>query len=110
VLVACYRGEHAFVPQRVMQEFWTPAGIVPRSTWCLGWDSPSPQHSSAGEHFSSHSVGHLGFTGTSLWIDLERQVHVVILSNRVHPCRDNDKIQAFRPALHNVVMRVVLGK
>ncbi len=110
ILLACYRGEHTFIPQSVMQEFWMPAGIVPGSTWCLGWDSPSPQKSSAGEYFSSHSVGHLGFTGTSLWIDLERHVHVIVLSNRVHPRRDNDKIQAFRPALHNAVMQVVLGK
>jgi CubicO group peptidase (beta-lactamase class C family) len=109
VLVACYQGTHSFIPQNVMREFWTPAGIVPGSTWCLGWDSPSPQNSSAGEYFSSHSVGHLGFTGTSLWIDLARQVHVIVLSNRVHPRRDNDKIQMFRPALHNAVMQAVLG-
>jgi CubicO group peptidase (beta-lactamase class C family) len=59
--------------------------------------------------FSPHSVGHLGFTGTSIWIDLEKQVHVIVLSNRVHPRRDNDKIHAFRPVLHNAIMRVVLG-
>jgi len=109
VLISCHRGSHSFLPQHVLQEFWTPAGIVPGSTWCLGWDSPSLQHSSAGDYFSSHSVGHLGFTGTSIWIDLERYVHVIVLSNRVHPRRDNDKIQAFRPALHNTVMRVILG-
>lgn len=108
VLVACYQGTHSFIPQNVMREFWTSAGIVPGSTWCLGWDSPSPQNSSAGEYFSSHSVGHLGFTGTSLWVDLDRQVHVIVLSNRVHPRRENDKIQAFRPALHNAVMRIIL--
>jgi CubicO group peptidase (beta-lactamase class C family) len=110
VLVACYQGAHSFLPQQIVQEFWTRAGIVSGSTWCLGWDSPSAQNSSAGDYFSSHSVGHLGFTGTSLWIDLEQQTHVIVLSNRVHPRRDNDKIQAFRPALHNAVMRVVLGK
>jgi len=108
VLVACYRGEHAFIPQHVMQTFWTRADIVPGSTWCLGWDSPSPYNSSAGEYFSSHSVGHLGFTGTSLWVDLDRHLHVIVLSNRVHPHRSNDAIQAFRPALHNAVMRVIL--
>ena len=110
VLVACYHGTHSFIPQPVIREFWTRAEIVPGSTWCLGWDSPSPQNSSAGEYFSSHSVGHLGFTGTSLWIDLARQVHVILLSNRVHPRRDNDKIQTFRPALHNAAMQAVLEK
>lgn len=108
ILVACYRGQHAFIPQHIMQEFWTRADIVPGSTWCLGWDSPSPQYSSAGDHFSPRSIGHLGFTGTSVWIDIARQLHVVVLSNRVHPRRDNDKIQAFRPALHNAVMQGVL--
>ena len=110
VLVACYHDAHSFIPQPVIREFWTRADIVPGSTWCLGWDSPSPQNSSAGEYFSSQSIGHLGFTGTSLWIDLARQVHVILLSNRVHPRRDNDKIQMFRPALHNAAMQAVLEK
>jgi CubicO group peptidase (beta-lactamase class C family) len=107
-LVACYHGAYAFLPAPIVQEFWTRDGRVHESTWALGWDTPSPQHSSAGELFSAHSVGHLGFTGTSLWIDLERQVQVIILSNRVHPRRDNEKIKSFRPALHNAVMRAVL--
>jgi serine-type D-Ala-D-Ala carboxypeptidase len=109
-LIACYRGESDFLPATVVREFWTRDDRVPGSTWALGWDTPSPQQSSAGEFFSPHSVGHLGFTGTSVWIDLERHVHVIVLSNRVHPQRDNDKIQAFRPALHNAIMQVVLGE
>lgn len=110
VLSACYRGEHSFLPAEIVREFWTRQENVPGSTWCLGWDAPSPQHSSAGELFSPHSVGHLGFTGTSIWIDLEKQVHVIVLSNRVHPRRDNEKIHAFRPVLHNAIMRAVLGE
>ena len=109
-LIACYRGESDFLPATIIREFWTRADRVPGSTWALGWDTPSPQQSSAGEFFSPHSVGHLGFTGTSLWIDLDRHVHVIVLSNRVHPQRDNDKIQAFRPVLHNAIMQVVLGE
>jgi CubicO group peptidase (beta-lactamase class C family) len=110
VLIRCYQGEHTFLPSALVREFWTRDKSVPGSTWALGWDTPSPQHSSAGELFSPLSVGHLGFTGTSLWIDLQRQTHVIVLSNRVHPRRDNEKIQTFRPALHDAVMRVVLGK
>ncbi len=109
-LIACYQGTQTFVPSAVVREFWTRDGRVPDSTWALGWDTPSAHHSSAGELFSSHSVGHLGFTGTSVWIDLDRQIHVILLSNRVHPRRENDKIKAFRPRLHNAVMRAVLGK
>jgi serine-type D-Ala-D-Ala carboxypeptidase len=109
-LVACYLGTQTFLPAAVMREFWTRDGRVQGSTWALGWDTPSAHHSSAGELFSPRSVGHLGFTGTSVWIDLERQVHVILLSNRVHPRRDNDKIRAFRPVLHNAVMQAVLEK
>jgi serine-type D-Ala-D-Ala carboxypeptidase len=110
VLLACYRGEHSFLPAEIVREFWTRQESVPGSTWCLGWDTPSLQWSSAGQFFSPHSVGHLGFTGTSIWVDLDKQVHVIALSNRVHPRRENDKIQAFRPMLHDTIMQVVLGK
>jgi CubicO group peptidase (beta-lactamase class C family) len=110
VLLACYRGEHPFLPAEVVREFWTRQEQAPDSTWCLGWDTPSPQRSSAGQFFSPHSVGHLGFTGTSIWIDLDKQVHVIVLSNRVHPRRENDKIHAFRPILHDTIMQVVTGK
>ena len=110
LLIGCYQGEHPFLPSALVREFWTRDRNVPGSTWALGWDTPSPQHSSAGELFSSLSVGHLGFTGTSLWIDLQRQTHVIVLSNRIHPRRDNEKIQTFRPALHTAIMQVVLGR
>jgi serine-type D-Ala-D-Ala carboxypeptidase len=110
VLLACYRGEHAFLPAPLMRECWTPTHSVPGSTWALGWDTPSPKGSSTGGLFSPRSVGHLGFTGASLWIDLDRQIHVIMLSNRVHPRRSNDKIHAFRPVLHDTIMRTVLGE
>jgi CubicO group peptidase (beta-lactamase class C family) len=50
-------------------------------------------------------VGHLGFTGTSLWWDLERNCHIILLSNRVHPTRKNEKIKGFRPAIHDLIMQ-----
>src|SRR5262249_20074778 len=58
VLKACWRNAHQFLPQRIVQEFWTRDRTVADSTWCLGWDTPSPTNSSAGTHFSPHSVGH----------------------------------------------------
>ena len=109
-LIACHRGDYAFLPAGLMREFWTRDGNVADSTWALGWDTPSAQNSSAGNLFSPLSVGHLGFTGTSVWIDLEKNIHVIVLSNRVHPSRDNEKMKTFRPALHNAVMRTVQGK
>jgi serine-type D-Ala-D-Ala carboxypeptidase len=84
--------------------FWQRQEMVPGSTWALGFDTPSSENSSAGEHFSPHSVGHLGFTGTSFWMDLEQEVLVVLLTNRVYPSRNNEKLKAFRPKLHNLIM------
>ncbi|HXQ23276.1 MAG TPA: serine hydrolase domain-containing protein [Candidatus Acidoferrales bacterium] len=103
----CYHNLNPMIPQRIVQEFWTRNAAVPDSTWCLGWDTPSPQGSSAGSHFSPHSVGHLGFTGTSVWLDLEHNRHVLLLSNRVHPNRDNDTIRAFRPFIHDLIVKAV---
>ncbi len=72
----------------------------------LGWDLRSPEgHSSAGDFFSNSSYGHLGFTGTSIWIDPEKQLAVILLSNRVYPTSDNIKIRSFRPLLHNTVIQ-----
>ncbi|MCL2457237.1 MAG: beta-lactamase family protein [Desulfobulbus sp.] len=72
--------------------------------WALGFDRPTPGQSSSGRHFSSRSVGHLGFTGTSLWIDPERGLVVVLLTNRVHPSRENQKIRLFRPFFHDYLL------
>ena len=70
----------------------------------LGFETPILTESSCGRYFSRESVGHLGFTGTSFWMDLERSVIVILLTNRIHPSRDNKKIKAFRPKLHDTVM------
>ena len=74
----------------------------PGSSRALGWDTPS-ENSSAGEHFSVHSIGHLGFSGCSLWIDLEAAVAIVLLTNRTWPDRQSQLIRAVRPAFHNAV-------
>jgi beta-glucosidase-like glycosyl hydrolase/CubicO group peptidase (beta-lactamase class C family) len=70
----------------------------------LGWDMKSKEGSSAGDVFSMSSFGHLGFTGTSIWADPERNVFVVFLTNRIHPNRANNRISKVRPALHDAVM------
>jgi CubicO group peptidase (beta-lactamase class C family) len=82
---------------------------VPDSTWALGWDTPSSQGSSAGTRVSSRAVGHLGFTGTSLWIDLERDAHVILLTNRVHPDRHDERIREVRPQVHDAVWEALDG-
>jgi CubicO group peptidase (beta-lactamase class C family) len=80
------------------------------SNWCCGFDTPSKHGSSSGRYFSEKTVGHLGFTGTSFWIDLAKGIAVVLLTNRVHPNRENEKIKRFRPLFHNTVMKKVLGE
>ncbi|MGE3539427.1 MAG: serine hydrolase domain-containing protein [Candidatus Tectimicrobiota bacterium] len=82
----------------------TPVG----TTRALGWDTPTPGSSSAGTLFSADSIGHLGFTGCSLWIDLRQQVTVVLCTNRVHPSRHATGIRWLRPAVHNAVMRALV--
>jgi CubicO group peptidase (beta-lactamase class C family) len=76
------------------------------NTRTLGWMAPTPD-SSSGKYFSSRSFGHLGFTGTSIWIDPDRKLFVILLTNRVYPTRANDKITAMRPAVHNAVMEAL---
>ncbi len=93
-----------YLKPETVRAFFTRQDMVKESTWCLGWDTPSQENSSAGEYFSHNSVGHTGFTGTSVWMDLDQDVVVVLLTNRVHPTRNNDKIRAFRPRLHDLIM------
>jgi CubicO group peptidase (beta-lactamase class C family) len=106
-LNGCLRGENAFLPQALLQEFLSRDETVKNSTRALGWDTPSESESASGQWFSSHSVGHLGFTGTSVWWDLEKRCHVVLLSNRVHPTRRNEKIRKFRPYIHDLIMQAL---
>jgi CubicO group peptidase (beta-lactamase class C family) len=104
-----YRGErHDYFKPEIVREFFRRQDIVKGSSWALGWDTPSAIDSSSGEYFSPRSLGHLAFTGSSLWMDLDRDIAVVFLTNRIHPTRDNQRIKAFRPALHNLIMQEIL--
>ena len=76
---------------------------VPKSSRALGWDTMLPT-SSCGTLMSASAIGHTGFTGTSLWIDSEADLYVVLLTNRVCPSRTNDAILEVRPAFHDAVM------
>jgi CubicO group peptidase (beta-lactamase class C family) len=87
-----------------LDEFLRRAYPDPANTWALGFDTPAAVGSSAGRHFSRETVGHLGFTGTSFWMDLRRKLTVILLTNRIHPTRANEKIKEFRPVLHDAVM------
>ena len=70
----------------------------------MGFDTKVGDDSAMGKRASADTFGHLGFTGTSYVCDPERELVVVLLSNRVHPSRANEKIRAFRPAFHDGVL------
>ncbi len=91
------------VGSETLAEFVRPDGRVPGSDRALGWQVASPENS-AGPDLSSEAYGHTGFTGTSLWVDPPRRLVVVLLSNRVHPTRENVAIVGLRPALHSAVV------
>ena len=94
------------VQAATIQEFtraWPASEGSPRG---LGWDKPC-EPSSAGRYFSPSSYGHLGYTGTSFWIDPEKDLYVVLLTNRVHPSRSNEAIRNIRPAVHDAVVEAL---
>jgi serine-type D-Ala-D-Ala carboxypeptidase len=97
-------GENGVVHRDVIREFWRPADIA-GSTWRLGWDGPSASGSQAGSKMSRAAVGHLGFTGCSIWIDPRRALWIVLLTNRVHPTvREDPRFRGFRAAVHDAAL------
>jgi len=108
-LSRCLHGADDFLPRSVLVEFFTKDRSVANSRFTLGWDTPAVEKSASGSAFSARTVGHLGFTGTSIWWDLEKNCHIVLLTNRVHPTRKNDKIRAFRPRIHDLIMKAMFS-
>ncbi len=94
---------HRILKRSTIAEFIVPQAIA-NNTRTLGWVVPT-EGSSSGHYFSVHSYGHTGFTGTTIWIDPDRQLFVVLLTNRVNPTRENMKIAQVRPAVHDAVMK-----
>jgi len=97
-----------YAHQRILRratiaEFTAPQPLA-NNVRTLGWVVPT-ENSSSGHYFSSHSYGHTGFTGTTIWIDPDRQLFVILLTNRVHPTRENHKIAEVRPAVHDAIMK-----
>jgi CubicO group peptidase (beta-lactamase class C family) len=96
-------GAGRLAPPESWQRALTREATVPGSTRALGFDTPSAEGSSGGRHLSARAVGHLGFTGTSLWVDPARALVVALLSNRTLPGRHNLGIRDFRPRFHDCV-------
>ncbi len=106
-MFGCYSGgpSHDIFQQGLLKEFLEYGKGTERA---LGFDRPAENGSASGCLFSDNSVGHLGFTGTSFWMDLDRSIIIILLTNRVHPDRKNEKIRDFRPVLHDAVMETLL--
>jgi CubicO group peptidase (beta-lactamase class C family) len=96
---------HRILRRATIAQFTTPQQLS-SGTRTLGWAVPT-EGGSSGHYFSPHTFGHTGFTGTSIWIDPDRQLFVVLLTNRVHPTRENQQIAQLRPAFHDAVMQAL---
>ncbi|HTI42390.1 MAG TPA: serine hydrolase domain-containing protein [Vicinamibacterales bacterium] len=96
-------GRSGVFRRTTLEEFVSKRADIPGSSRALGWDTMLPT-SSCGTKMSARAFGHTGFTGTSLWIDAEKDVYVVLLTNRVHPTRSNEAIKRIRPAVHDSVI------
>jgi CubicO group peptidase (beta-lactamase class C family) len=101
------RSRKGFVDQHLLQQALDfDQGFGGRA---LGFDRPTQGASSSGRYFSGRSVGHLGFSGVSFWLDPEKDMSVVLLTNRIHPSRVNEKIRQFRPWFHDQIVTAWRG-
>ena len=106
--VDSWHGRSDVLPPERVREFATRQRLPEDSDWALGWDTPTAGVSSSGKHFSAQSVGHLGFTGTSVWIDLEREAIVVMLTNRIHQVAKRSRFD-LRPTIHDAILEAFLS-
>lgn len=97
-----WHGRNPSLPNARVREFSTRQHLPADSDWALGWDTPTKGASSSGQYFSENSVGHLGFTGTSVWIDLSRELIVVMLTNRIHQVAKRSRFE-LRPKIHDAI-------
>jgi CubicO group peptidase (beta-lactamase class C family) len=107
-LLDVWHGRSEAFPSELLRTFFTRQDCPRGSDWALGWDTPTPGSSSSGRFFSQRSVGHLGFTGTSVWVDLEREAVVVMLTNRVHLVTKRSPFR-LRPAIHDLILEAFLA-
>jgi CubicO group peptidase (beta-lactamase class C family) len=102
-LYAAYQGHKSgLFDKETVHQLWKRRETPPGATWALGFDTPRDQDSSAGKLFSSRSVGHLGFTGCSFWLDPCSGIMVILLTNRTALRPPNTNIRRFRPLIHDL--------
>lgn len=109
-LVRCWRGESTWIPREVVREFIPEEKAKPAGDeYACGWSRPSRKNSASGHRFSANAIGHLGYTGCSIWIDLAADFWIVLLTNRIHPSTTNQKIKFFRPMIHDLIHDELIG-
>jgi CubicO group peptidase (beta-lactamase class C family) len=106
--VDAWHEREGLLPARWVREFCRRQRLPEKSDWALGWDTPTAGASSSGSLFSQNSIGHLGFTGTSLWIDLEQRAVVVMLTNRLHLVAKRSRFD-LRPVIHDHILDAFLS-
>lgn len=99
-------GQSKWLKQKTAQKFTSRSYLVPHSHWAVGWDTPSEPNSTSGHFFSPASFGALGYPGCSVWVDPRIEAFVVLLTNRVHPSRYDDRIKRFRPTIHDALVNL----
>ena len=103
IVLNTFRRDTALGRRHTMHAFATRTTDVPGSSRAIGWDTMLPT-SSCGTLMRPTAIGHTGFTGSSLWIDWERDLYIVLLTNRVHPSRENNALKGLRGRIHDAVV------
>lgn len=108
-LIKAYHGKSDWLPKNIVRDFLQEASTKPvENTFALGWNRPSKHNSSSGHYFSANSIGHSGYTGGSIWIDLDKNFWIILLTNRIHPSTTNEKIKSFRPKIHDLIYKELI--
>ena len=102
--------DESLLPRAVTRRMVLRYPAFIKTTWALGFDTPSPKNSSAGKYFSVNSIGHLGFTGVSFWMDLTNGLIIVFLTNRTAETHRSTAIRSFRPQIHELAYQAALSK
>lgn len=103
-VIAAFRNQSTFLKRETLQQFWRRPFEESHDSWRFGWDSPGRDNGMADSKLSPDAIGICGFTGCSFWLEPQRGIEILLLSNRVHPSRSNKKILAFRPEIHDAVL------
>ncbi len=123
-LIGAYFGQDSFISQATVREFFFPwvdpeadftefdaevrqSSRLESNRWRYGWEAPHEENGMLGAGLSPFAIGHAGFTGCSLWLEPEAGVDIILLSNRIHPTRNNKKIKEFRPLIHAAIVEAL---